>query len=190
MHVLDWAHAFYTNPVANDLVWGLALHWYSGDQFDNVRQIHDAWPDKPIMPTEASLCQGGSPALDQWSHGEAYSHDIIGDLNAFAVGWTDWNILLDQTGGPNHAGNHCNAPILARLDQTPIQLHYQPMYYHLGHFARYLPPGSIRIMHQFDVDNANLEFVTFLVPLSGARDTGESWTRLENHLDIERLQLA
>lgn len=51
-----------------------------------------------------------------WQFGYRYGHDIIGDLNNGSTGWTDWNILLDETGkfksgGPNHAGNYCFAPI-------------------------------------------------------------------------------
>ena len=37
-----------------------------------------------------------------WARGEGYAQDILGDLNAGAGGWTDWNLLLDQEGGPNH----------------------------------------------------------------------------------------
>jgi len=32
---------------------------------------------------------------------------MINDFNNGAVGWTDWNILLDETGGPNHVKNFC-----------------------------------------------------------------------------------
>merc|ERR550514_1203125 len=41
--------------------------------------------------------------------GEGYAHDIMGDLNAGAAAWTDWNLLLDGKGGPNHLGNPCDA---------------------------------------------------------------------------------
>ena len=35
------------------------------------------------------------------------------DFNNGTVGWTDWNILLDENGGPNHVGNFCFAPVHA-----------------------------------------------------------------------------
>ena len=38
---------------------------------------------------------------------------MINDFNSGTVGWTDWNILLDETGGPNHVQNLCFAPIHA-----------------------------------------------------------------------------
>ena len=67
---------------------------YSGDSFNNVRQIHDSYPEKPIMATEACNCGGPASGGEAWRRGETYVHDILGDLNAFVRGWTDWNILL------------------------------------------------------------------------------------------------
>jgi glucosylceramidase len=69
---------------------------------------------------------------------------MINDLNRWTVGWIDWNLLLDTTGGPNHVGNMCSAPILA--DTTTGELHYQSSYYAIGHFARFVQPGARRIL--------------------------------------------
>ncbi len=33
--------------------------------------------------------------LDDVGRAEHYVHDMIGDLNNFAVGFTDWNIVLN-----------------------------------------------------------------------------------------------
>lgn len=38
---------------------------------------------------------------------------MINDFNHFCRGWTDWNILLDEKGGPNHVANYCFAPVIA-----------------------------------------------------------------------------
>ena len=32
--------------------------------------------------------------------GEAYAHDIIGDLNNWVSAWVDWNMLLDEKRRP------------------------------------------------------------------------------------------
>lgn len=60
------------------------------------------------------------------------------------MGWTDWNILLDQNGGPNHVGNFCFAPIHA--DTTKDELIYTPMYYYIGHFSKFIRPNAKRII--------------------------------------------
>jgi glucosylceramidase len=43
---------------------------------------------------------------------------MINDLNRWTVGWIDWNLLLDEQGGPNHVGNFCSAPFLADRPRT------------------------------------------------------------------------
>jgi glucosylceramidase len=123
-------------------VWGTAFHWYVGDNFDNVQWVHDAFPDKKLLFTEG--CQEGGPHLGEWQVGERYAHAMINDLNRWTVGWIDWNLLLDETGGPNHVGNFCSAPIIA--DTRTGELHYQSSYYYIGHFARFVQPGARRIL--------------------------------------------
>jgi glucosylceramidase len=53
--------------------------------------------------------------LQRWANGERYGKSMIHDFNNGTVGWTDWNILLDQNGGPNHVGNFCFSPIHTEL---------------------------------------------------------------------------
>jgi len=174
-HAMDWASTFYRTKEAMDAVWGIALHWYSGDNFENIRQIHDNWPNKNMMGTEACNCDGPKYGAEGWMRAETYVHDILGDLNSFVKGWTDWNILLDQQGGPNHLGNFCDAPIIANLDKNPVTLTYQDTYYAMGTFSRFLPPGAIRIGHQYTGSSAKVEFATFLVYVNSS--SPESWTK-------------
>ena len=44
--------------------------------------------------------------------GERYATSIINDLNRWTRAWLDWNLILDEKGGPNHVGNYCSAPII------------------------------------------------------------------------------
>jgi glucosylceramidase len=68
---------------------------------------------------------------------------MINDFNGGAVGWTDWNVLLDETGGPNHVGNFCFAPVHA--DTKTGELTYTNSYYYIGHFSKFVRPGARRI---------------------------------------------
>ncbi|MCE5187546.1 MAG: hypothetical protein LLF76_15600 [Planctomycetaceae bacterium] len=130
-----------SEPAAAKYVWGIGIHWYSGDNFENLDKVHTAFPDKPILHTEG--CQEGGVHLNDWKPAERYAHDIIGDLNHWTVGWIDWNMVLDERGGPNHVGNFCDAPIIA--DGKQNKLIYQGSYYYLGHFSRFIRPGAVRI---------------------------------------------
>jgi glucosylceramidase len=58
----------------------------------------------------------------------------IHDFNNGTVGWTDWNILLDQNGGPNHVRNFCFSPIHG--DTRTGALIYS--YYYIGHFSKFI----------------------------------------------------
>ena len=65
-------------------------------------------------------------------------------MENWAVGWVDWNLALDKTGGPNHVKNNVDSPII--VDQDSKDRYWkQPMYYHLAHFSRFIPPGSMRV---------------------------------------------
>jgi glucosylceramidase len=107
-----------------------------------VQQVHDAWPDKQLLFTEG--CQEGGPHHGAWDLGERYARSLINDLNRWTVGWIDWNLLLDHSGGPNHVGNLCSAPMRATEDGTAVSL--QSSYYYLGHFARFAKPGARRVL--------------------------------------------
>ena len=68
---------------------------------------------------------------------------MLNDFNCGTAAWTDWNILLDETGGPNHVKNLCFAPVHA--DTKTGNLMYTNSYYYVGHFSKYIRPGAKRI---------------------------------------------
>ncbi len=131
------AKAVLDDPHAAQYVWGTGFHWYVGDNFDNVQRVHDAFPDKALLFTEG--CQEGGPHLNDWSVAERYARSIINDLNRWTVGWVDWNLVLDEQGGPNHVGNYCSAPIIADTQVCSLAgVTFNPSYYAIGHFARFI----------------------------------------------------
>ena len=69
-----------------------------------------------------------------------YARNIIVSLNHWMTGWIDWNIVLDQRGGPNHVGNFCGAPIM--IDVATQHVYYTPVYYVLAQFSRTIRPGD------------------------------------------------
>ena len=140
--MVERASVVYSDPAAAQFVWGCGFHWYGEDHFDHVQQLHDAWPDKALLFTEG--CQEGGPHTGEWELGERYGRSIINDLNRWTAGWIDWNLLLDETGGPNHVGNFCSAPILA--DRATETLMHQSSYFYLGHFSRFIRRGAQRVL--------------------------------------------
>ncbi|MGO4381312.1 glycoside hydrolase family 30 protein [Pseudoduganella sp. RAF53_2] len=132
---------------ARQYIWGVGFHWYETwtkgqPMHRNVAAMHEAYPDMNFLLTEATVEKFDASKLQSWSNGERYGSEIIGDLNAGAVGWVDWNMLLDSRGGPNHVGNYCFAPLHASDDGELI---FTPSYAYLGHFSRYIRPEARRV---------------------------------------------
>lgn len=130
-------------------VWGIGFHWYetwtkSDMQFYNLRNVKEAFPDKELIFTEGCKEKFDIDSVYNWSLGERYGYSMINDFNAGTAAWTDWNILLDETGGPNHVKNLCFAPIHA--DTKNKKLIYTNAYYYLGHFSKFIQPGAKRII--------------------------------------------
>jgi len=125
-------------------VWGTGFHWYVGDHFDNVKRVKEAWPDKNLLFTEGCNYPFNIDSLDEWHWGENYGRSMVNDLNNGANGWVDWNVLLDETGGPNHVNNFCMAPVIG--DTRNGQIHYMNSFYYLGHFSKFIRPGAKRII--------------------------------------------
>jgi len=68
---------------------------------------------------------------------------MINDFNNGTVGWTDWNVLLDEQGGPNHVKNFCFAPV--HYNTKTNELIYTNEFYYIAHFSKYVKPGARRI---------------------------------------------
>lgn len=105
---------------------------------------------------------GGGPSLGNWSHAESYIKDIMQDLKYNVTGWVDWNMVLDVTGGPTFTLNYLDAPII--VNASAQEFYKQPMYYALGHFAKFLIPGSVRIHLDLNLKNVDVVVNAFQRP--------------------------
>lgn len=140
-YMLERVTACYEDPVAAKYIWGAAFHWYGENCFETPHLIHDAYPEKHLFFSEG--CVMGTPDPESWDPGEYYARAIINDLNHWAEAWTDWNMLLNEQGGPNHVQFYCSAPLL--YDRKNKSLIYQISYHYLSHFTRFILPGAKRL---------------------------------------------
>ena len=143
------AQTYFNDPEMSKYAWGIGFHWYEdwsgGKQmFSNVAMVNKAFPDKNILFTEGCAESFDSTRYNHWGLGEEYGRSMINDFNNGAVGWTDWNILLDETGGPNHVQNFCFAPVHA--DTRSGELIYTNAFYYIGHFSKFIKPGAKHII--------------------------------------------
>lgn len=149
--MVERASVVLSDPEANAYVWGTGNHWYVSEAFENLSAVHHLFPDKHILFTEGcvELTTTAENAqfngyLGSWSNAERYGRNIIGDFNNWSRGWIDWNLVLNEVGGPNHVYNYCEAPIM--YDRQEKALIYNHSYYYIGHFSRYIEVGAKRLM--------------------------------------------
>lgn len=142
------ASTLLSDPEAAKYIWGIGFHWYevwNGHfQYENVKRVAETFPETNLLLTEACNYPFSWQTFGQWKWGERYGENMIHDFNNGAVAWTDWNILLDETGGPNHVKGFCFAPIHAKTQEGT--LHYMNSYYYIGHFSKFIRPGARRVV--------------------------------------------
>lgn len=79
-----------------------------------------------------------------------YARNIIVSIDHWLTGWIDWNVVLDQNGGPNHVGNYCGAPIM--IDTESGQVYYTPIYFVLAQISRTIRPGDKAVQTYKDLN--------------------------------------
>ena len=156
--VISRAEKVLESQKAKDSLAGIGFHWYSGDHFEQLRMFKEKYPDKKLIFTEG--------CIEKWKYktpvknAETYAHDIMGNINNGLDAFIDWNLYLDENGGPNHVENFCSAPIQGNTATDEII--YNPSYYYIGHFSKFIPVGSKRIGTSRFTDQ--IETTAFLTP--------------------------
>jgi glucosylceramidase len=148
------AKAIYSDPEATRYVHGTAFHWYDNEQFAEVEKHRTLFPDKHLLFTEG--CQEYGPHFGDYSVGERYGRNMIHDLQNGTEGYIDWNLFLDDTGGPNHVNNLCSAPMMIKIFNE--ELVHMPAYYYIGHFSKFIRPGAVRIRSDVGADTLCVVF--------------------------------
>ena len=147
----DRAKIVLEDSKVRDRVWAVAHHWYCGEHFENVRLVNQVL-NKPTICTEYCCPYRESDVI---TFAERYVREMAGNFNNGDIVSCDWNLLLDQNGGPYHnrtvsvknddgiilyeeTDNGCFAPIIYSKDKMIIT----PIYYYIGHFSKFMKPGS------------------------------------------------
>ena len=174
------ANTIFDDPEASKYAWGIGFHWYetwTGGQpmFVNLDHIAESYPDKKLVFTEGCAESFNPEHYEYWPNAERYGRSMINDFNQGTVAWTDWNILLDETGGPNHVFNLCFAPVHA--DTRTGEIIYTPSYYYIGHFSKFIRPGAKRV--------STVSSRSHLLSTSFINDDGKMATVVMNHTDEE-----
>ena len=162
---IEHIDAFMADVQAAEKVDGFAFHWYSGDHFEALDLLTRRYPDKFLVHTEScplhmpgkalsmsptedgvlnKAGQGANLTPQQIDHDDAidYAHDIIGNLNHGMQGWIDWNMIVDENGGPRHVGGGFGAPMVFEEGGS---FRETITYEYLKTIAEAVRPGAVRI---------------------------------------------
>lgn len=124
---------------------GTAFHCYFGDP-SRQTEMHKAYPDKAIWFTECSGSHGPTDPPAQYFSDTLKWHArnlILGVTRNWGQTVVNWNLALDPSGGPHNNGcDTCTGVVTIGPGQTVIR---DAEYYTLGHLARFVQPGAMRI---------------------------------------------
>lgn len=124
---------------------GTAFHCYSGDQ-GRQTALHQAFPNQGVWFTE---CSGSHDPIDQPA--KVFSDTLKWHARNLVIGVTrnwartvvNWNLALDPSGGPHNGGcGTCTGVVTVGPGQLVTR---NAEYYTLGHLARFVRPGAVRV---------------------------------------------
>ena len=139
----------------DNIIYGGAIHWYDHEEFNNLKIIHDLYPNKHIFHTESCFEFGSH--FEYYEGLERYARNIIGNMQNYLEAYIDWNLFLDEQGGPNWVNNFCDAPIMI-LDHNKYVKQYS--YYGIKHLSHFIKPGMVRV--DIKIDNNDLFYTAFM----------------------------
>lgn len=168
--ILIWDHnkeKLFTRSLAElkdnkslEAISGIAFHWYTGDHFENIELTHNAFPGKLLFHTEGCTGYSKFNPKEEVKNAEIYGHDILGDLNSGIHAFIDWNLILDNKGGPNHKLNYCNSPVMINKEKDDYIKNLT--FYYIGHFSKFIQTGAKRIA--YSKYTSDIEITSFINP--------------------------
>ncbi|MBQ5718963.1 MAG: glucosylceramidase [Alistipes sp.] len=124
---------------------GSAWHNYGG-RVSELDRIHEAYPDKEIVFTEASI--------GTWNYDfnkcllTDFSNIFLGTLNRYGRGVTLWNLILDDKGAPNRPGGcrTCFGAIeISSESYSYDSLDRKSHYYNIAHCSKVIKADAWRV---------------------------------------------
>lgn len=153
--ILGWDHnkerlyerADHLFKTLGDAMWGAGFHWYSGSHFGAISALRAKYPQKMLIATE--FCKTLTEGHDFVSGG--YKNEILADISAGANGICEWNLILDENGGPYHNRcGGCNAPIIVDSKARTQEKTY--LYHETYMFAHFIDTGA-KSLHTSSFDD-------------------------------------
>ena len=134
--VFEKANAIFN--AAGDVIDGIGYHWYSGEHFDGVRLVKQKFSNKFLFASEFCLSEKEDHVDSK------FANEIMNDLNCGSNAICEWNLILDENGGPYHnRKGGCTAPIM--FDTKTGEVAKSETYYDMFIFSHFIKKGAISL---------------------------------------------
>lgn len=132
------------NFEGKELIVGAAYHNYGGST-DELNRIHQSYPDKELIFTEASIGTWNNGRNLDTSLADIAENVALQTVNKWCVGVIVWNFMLDMNRGPNLDGGcqTCFGAVDVANDYKSYT--FNSHYYALCHLSAVVKPGAVRI---------------------------------------------
>lgn len=137
----EYPLAILNDPAAKAFVDGSAFHLYGGS-IDALGTVHDAHPDRSVYFTEQYTASNGGFAGDLRWH---VSNLVVGAPRNWSRTVLEWNLANDETFGPHTEGGCTTCLGAVTIDSRSAAVTRNVAYYIVGHLARFVDPGSVRV---------------------------------------------
>lgn len=128
-----FANTILSDEEARKYISGVGVQWGGKHQLE---QIISSYPDMRIMQTESECGDG----LNDWAQAEYIFTQMLYYFKHGAERYIYWNMIL-PSGGESTWGWKQNA--LCTYDQENGRIVYQPEFYLMKHFSKYVEPGAV-----------------------------------------------
>ncbi|MGX7690267.1 glycoside hydrolase family 30 protein [Flectobacillus roseus] len=150
----DYPIAILNDPEVRQYVDGSAFHLYGGS-VENIRQVHEAHPDKNLYFTEQWIGAPGNFAGDLAWHTKTL---IIGAPRNWCKTVLEWNLAADPQQNPHTDGGCTECLGALTIDKNEIKRN--PAYYIVAHASKFVRPNAQRIASNTTMGLQNIAFKT------------------------------
>ena len=151
----DYPDSIYRDPEAAKWVDGAAFHLYGG-KIEALSPLHDSFPEKNLYFTEQWVGAPGNFGRDIPEHIDKL---IVRAMRNWCKTVIEWNLAADSHSEPHTDRGGCDRCLGAvTIDGDVVKRN--PAYYIIAHAAKFVRPGSARIVSNSDESLPNVAFRT------------------------------
>jgi glucosylceramidase len=134
----DYPLAVFADPKARPYLAGSAWHLYDGD-ISALSEVHRAFPELKLYFTEQWVGSDGQFAGDLVWH---VRNVLVGSIRNWSRVVLEWNLASDPSCGPHTPGGEARCVGALTVGEKITR---NVAYYVIGHAAKFVRPGSVRI---------------------------------------------